>query len=85
MGLEPELLRPMPGDFDGACPDWAQFDALKPMGATVVSDDTPRIVMLDGRVYSEGTLDAQIRIAQDDVLEAAGHRRLNGTKQHPGP
>jgi hypothetical protein len=55
------------------------------MGATVVSDDTPRIVMLDGRVYSEGTLDAQIRIAQDDVLEAAGHRRLNGTKQHPGP
>ena len=83
--VEPELLRSMPEDFDGACPDWAQLDLLKPMGATVISDDTPRIVMLDGRIFTEGTLDAQIRIARDDALEAAGHGRPNGTKREPTP
>ena len=86
--VEPELLCPMPGDFAGECPGLAQFDVLKLMGATVISDDSPRIMMLDGGSSPKARSTGRSGLpSQDDELEAAGRPAVGARRDDatPGP
>jgi hypothetical protein len=60
---------------------WPDHDVLRACGATFVREETPRVVQLAGRTFSEGMLEHEIRKVDDDRFEAANQGRPNRTRR----
>lgn len=54
-------------------------ELLLSTGANFISKDEPRIVVIDGRRFVEGMLNAHIRELDDNLFEQLGKERLNQT------
>ena len=57
---------------------WPNNDLLELVGR-FLRKESPRVVEINGRVFSEGTLDARMLKLHDDRCEARGDGRPNGT------
>jgi hypothetical protein len=73
----PDALQARGDDLLG----WPDHDVLRACGATFVREDTPRVVELGGRTFSEGMLELEIRKVDDDRFEAANQGRPNRTRR----
>lgn len=60
---------------------WPDHDVLRACGATFVREETPRVIELGGRTFSEGMLEHEIRKVDDDRFEAANQGRPNRTRR----
>jgi hypothetical protein len=60
---------------------WPDHDVLRTCGAKFVREETPRVVELGGRTFSEGMLEHEIRKVDDDHFEAANQGRPNRTRR----
>jgi hypothetical protein len=60
---------------------WPDHDVLRTCGANFVREDTPRVVELLGRTFTEGLLEHEIQKLHDDQFEAADQGRPNRTKR----
>ena len=60
---------------------WPEEEVIEACGGVFVARETPRVVKLGERVFSEGMLQAQILEVSDDVFEAAGEGRPNRTRR----
>lgn len=57
---------------------WPTEDIIKALGGVYLSV-SPCVVQIRGNTYGEGLLQHEIDIASDDLFEAQGHGRPNGT------
>ena len=73
-----ELVCPVPEELHFEQPGWPSMELLDRLG-TILRAGSPRVVQIDGHVYSEGPLDDVIMKHQDDQFEAQGKGRPNGT------
>ena len=73
-----EWICAIPGQVDTG---WPSHELLESLGATLIRVDTPRVVELGGRQFSEGMLEYQVRQVSDDMFEARGEPRLNRTER----
>lgn len=62
---------------------WPNHDVLRACGACFVREETPRVVELGGRTFSEGMLEHAIRQMHDDIFEASKQGRPNRTRRSP--
>jgi len=58
---------------------WPDHALLKALGAVFLSEQTPRIVKISGKIYQEGGMDGVLNRLTDDVHEALGEGRPHGT------
>ena len=67
-------------------PRWAKLSELEALGFEILSR-TPhlRSVRKDGETFVEGYLQAEIVQTRDDLAEAAGRGRPNGTRRQGRP
>ena len=80
LSMERILTIPADVEFEDGDPGWPQVDFLRKLGATVILEKSPRTVLLNGRVFSEGGLEAMTRQAADDIIEQRGGGRPNRTR-----
>lgn len=62
---------------------WPSHEILLRCGAEIISEDSPRIVIINGRRFCEGMLESEIIRIDDDILETKGQKRLNRTSRRP--
>jgi catechol 2,3-dioxygenase-like lactoylglutathione lyase family enzyme len=73
----PDALQDRGDDLLG----WPDHDVLRTCGARFVREETPRVLELGGRTFSEGMLEHEIRKLDDDHFEAANQGRPNRTRR----
>lgn len=79
-----EFITTLPDELQARGDDllgWPDHDVLRACGATFVREETPRVVQLAGRTFSEGMLEHEIRKVDDDRFEAANQGRPNRTRR----
>lgn len=59
---------------------WPSNAELEAWGGEFVRRETPRVVKIGGRLFSEGMLEHEISQRMDDVFEARGDGRRNRTE-----
>jgi hypothetical protein len=68
-----------------ACQDaeigWPSDEVVRACGGVFLRDEQPRVVKIGDETFAEGILDAKIVQIYDDMFEARGQPRLNGTKR----
>ena len=65
---------------EGCLPRHAELLELKALGFRILpSEPAARIVQLDGRTFMEGALKQMLRTYDDNICEARGQGRPNGT------
>jgi len=64
-----------------ANPGWPSLELLEACGGRVLRRETPRIVELAGRRFSEGVLEHELNQLNDDLIEEKGRGRPNKTKR----
>ena len=62
-----------------AAPGWPSNAVLEACGAEFVRRSQPRVVKIAGQSYAEGMLQQELDQRADDLFEAHGDRRRNGT------
>jgi hypothetical protein len=77
--VEVELIIPLPTNLQGTGEGWPDKDVLLGLGAQFVRPDTPRVVLLGERIFSEGMLESKVLRATDDDHERRGEGRPNRT------
>ncbi len=81
-----EYIMEIPGHIEQPDPDkdedwaWPSHEFLEACGATFLRNETPRVVEINGRRFSEGMLEHTIRKLEDDKFEAMGEGRPNQTE-----
>lgn len=73
-------VREVPGDIESVEVGWPSNDLLKACGGKFISEETPRVVEINGDKYSEGLLEHTVRMVNDNVFEATGRGRPNQTE-----
>lgn len=63
---------------------WPDDDTIIAAGGTFVRQDTPRVVIINGRTFTEGAMQMLVDRAHGDQSEVAGLGRPNGTKRRKG-
>ena len=77
-----EAVLEIPGDM-GAEKGWPPDELLEALGARSLTSDGTRVVEIGGRRFAEGLLEEMLRSLDDDLFEAAGKDRINGTDKPP--
>ncbi|HET7536039.1 MAG TPA: hypothetical protein VFJ90_06280, partial [Candidatus Didemnitutus sp.] len=81
-----EFIIALPNELQDGGDDllgWPDHEVLRACGGIFLREETPRVVELGGRIFSEGMLEHEIRKVDDDVLEAANQGRPNRTRRSP--
>lgn len=60
---------------------WPDDATIAACGGRFLRTESPRVVEIAHRVYTEGMLEASLAQACDDMLEARGHGRPNRTRR----
>lgn len=60
---------------------WPTLDELRSFGFEVLREKTPRVVVYQGVRYAEGGFEHSLRMHDDDLHEARGNGRPNGTER----
>lgn len=63
---------------------WPEDETIIAAGGTFVRQETPRVVAINGRTFTEGGMQMLVDRVHDDQAEAAGLGRPNGTKKSDG-
>jgi hypothetical protein len=83
LDVPPDMtIDPADPDWFERWPGWPSDDGLITLGARFISHDSPRVVVIAGQTYAEGTMEGQLRALDDDAFELLGKGRPNGT--YPG-
>ncbi|MGH9318296.1 MAG: hypothetical protein ACRD21_17445 [Vicinamibacteria bacterium] len=61
---------------------WPLDELLEACGVRILRPETPRVVEIAGRKFTEGYLEHEIRQIDDDAAEALGRGRPNRTEKH---
>lgn len=77
---EAEEIMAIPEELE-AEPGWPSEELLLALGARYKRNDGIRVVEIDGRTYCEGMLENTLRTLDDDLFEARGDDRINGTER----
>jgi len=81
-----EFITTLPDDIQQGGDDllgWPDHDVLRSCGGVFLREETPRVVELAGRTFSEGMLEHEIRKVDDDQFEAVNQGRPNRTSRSP--
>jgi hypothetical protein len=76
-----ELILPLPTGLQGVGEGWPDRAVLEALGGRFVRLETPRVVLLGNRTFSEGMLESKVLRATDDDHERRGLGRPNGTSR----
>jgi hypothetical protein len=77
--VEVELIAVLPPNLEGTGEGWPEQQVLLAMGARFLRHETPRVVLLGNRTFTEGMLDSKVLRARDDDRQARGEGRPNRT------
>lgn len=73
--VEVELIAVLAPNLEGTGEGWPEQQVLLALGARFLRHDTPRVVLLGNRTFTEGMLESKIVRARDDERQARGEGR----------
>jgi hypothetical protein len=59
-----------------------EHSLIEACGGKILRDDTPREVAFGKKIYREGGMEFEVNLVRDDMFEAKGGGRPNGTARH---
>lgn len=62
---------------------WPSDEILRRCSAQIISQDSPRVVVIKGRRFCEGMFESELLTIHDDIFESHGQKRFNGTSRRP--